>query len=44
MARGSIIRRERKNGDVSWCIKYRDLTGRQVMRTIGPDRRSQRRR
>jgi integrase len=40
MARGSIIRRERKNGEATFAIKYRDLSGRQVMRSIGPDRQA----
>jgi integrase len=39
MARGSIIRRERKGGSATYAIKYRDSTGRQVMTSIGPDRR-----
>jgi len=38
MASGSLIRYTGKRG-VVWRIKYRDADSRQVMETIGPDRR-----
>jgi len=38
MARGSIIKRAGKLG-ISYCIRYRDLDGRQIWQTIGPNKR-----
>lgn len=37
--RGSVIRRERKDGSAVWCIKYLDGQGKQRWETIGPDKR-----
>jgi len=36
MARGSIIKKENKNGSITYYIKYRDLTGKQTKKAIGP--------
>lgn len=36
MARGSIIKRENKDGSTTYYIKYRDLTGKQIKKAIGP--------
>jgi len=35
MARGSIIKKENKNGTTTYYIRYRDLTGRQIKKAIG---------
>lgn len=37
--RGSVIRRERKDGSSVWCIKYLDASGKQKWETIGPNKR-----
>lgn len=39
MARGSIIKTENKNGSITYYIKYRDPSGKQIKKAIGPRKR-----
>ncbi len=39
MARGSIIKKQNKNSSITYSIQYRDLTGKQIKKAIGPRKR-----